>query len=292
MNIVFLNGEFLPIEEAAISPLDRGFLFADGIYEVVPVYQGAPFGLEKHLARLARSLAEIRLSMPDYCHIDNLPQRIDELIKKNNGHNLSVYIQITRGCSPTRTHGFPAHTTEPTIFIMCSPMGKPQTDALNATQGEAAITLEDIRWARCDIKSISLLPNQLLRQQALDTGASEAILYKDGYVTEGAASNIFIVLEETLITPPLDNTILSGVTRDLLIALALQNNIRVSERPISLQELANADEIWATSSTKEILPITTLDGKPVGTGNIGPSWRKVAKLYTEAKNSLLFTSKD
>lgn len=292
MDIVFLNGSFLPIEKATISPLDRGFLFADGIYEVIPVYQGRPFGLNKHLSRLTRSLAEIRLSMPSYCSKEAFPILLKELIERNGGGNLSIYIQLSRGCPPKREHGFPKEPTEPTLFIMCSPMKPTEINPLEATYGAAAITLEDIRWARCDIKSISLLPNQLLRQQALDAGSSEAILHKNGQVTEGAASNIFIVSKGQILTPPLENAILSGVTRDFVITLAQQHQIPVAEQPISLEQLSEANEIWATSSTREILPITTLNGLPVGNGEIGPVWVKVAKLYNEAKKSLMFSTKD
>lgn len=289
MSTVFLNGRFLPTEEASISPLDRGFLFADGIYEVIPAYQGQLFRLDKHLDRLQHSLDAVRLPLPEELKRNQLTDAMNELIDRNGGGNLSLYLQITRGCPTQRDHGFPTEAVTPTVFMMTTPMKAPLVDQLEQAKGVSAITAEDTRWARCDIKSVSLLPNLLLRQQAVDVGAAEAILIKEGFVTEGAASNIFIVKENTLITPPLKPAILSGITRDFILELAQKHQLPFKEASVSRDDLLNADEVWASSSTKEILPIVKIDGKPVGSGEVGPTWKTVAKLYFNHKASLLGT---
>ncbi len=281
MNIVYLNGEFLPRDEAKISVMDRAFLFADGVYEVIPVYQGKLFRFNEHLKRLAYSLAEMRLQSP---HTDSQWEDLcNQLIQRNGGGNISFYLQITRGCAPVRDHAFPKTPVEPTIFMMVSPMAAPHSTDLNREQGIKAVCLADIRWLRCDIKSVSLLPNALLRQQALDQGVDEAILIRDGNVTEGAASNIFIVKDGKLITPPRSQFILGGITRDLIIELAQAHQLSCVEKNISQAELMAADEAWMTSSTKEIAPITHVDGKAIGSGKVGPMWRTVTGWYNEYK---------
>lgn len=285
MNIVYLNGEFLPRAEAKISVMDRAFLFADGIYEVIPIYQGKLFRLSEHLKRLAYSLGEIRLASP---HTDaEWEQLFNQLIQRNGGGNISLYLQITRGCAPIRDHAFPKTAVEPTVFMMVSPMAAPYSTDLNREQGIKAVCLADIRWLRCDIKSVSLLPNALLRQQALDQGVDEAILIRDGNVTEGAASNIFIVKDNALITPPRNQFILGGITRDLIIELAQAHQLDCVEKNITQAELMTADEVWMTSSTKEIAPITQVDGKAIGTGKVGNVWRTVAGWYNDYKQTLL-----
>jgi len=290
MNIVYLNGSFMPKEEATISVMDRGFLLADGIYEVIPVYSGKLFRLKEHLNRLQRSLDAIRLPSP-------FTQKewqtiLCELVDKNGGGNQAIYLQVTRGVENIRDHSFPDQV-KPTIFVMSNPIAKPTDEDLNHTldntPGISTITTKDIRWDRCDIKSISLLPNILLRQQALDAGAQEALLIKDGYLTEGAASNCFVIKDGVIFTPPKNELILGGITRDLVIELARENQIDCKEEPINEAALNNADEIWISSSTKEIVPVVQLNNKAVGQGVVGPLWRKMAELYIQYKLSLFET---
>ena len=283
MDIVYLNGSFIPKESASVSVMDRGFLFADGVYEVIPVYSGKMFRLEEHLDRLQRSLDAIRLNSPfKKNQWDNILQ---QLVEKNGGGNQAIYLQVTRGIEGIRDHRFPEEI-KPTVFAMSSPITKPSGDDLEKVQGIKTITTKDIRWDRCDIKSISLLPNILLRQQALDAGAQEALLIKNGNLTEGAASNCFIVKNGTILTPPKNELILGGITRDLIIELARENNIECKEVPVSEKSLNTADEIWISSSTKEIVPVVELNNKIVGEGKPGPLWRKMAQLYIQYKMRL------
>jgi len=279
--MIFLNGKMLPIEEANISVLDRGFLLGDGVYEVIPAYGGELFRLEQHLQRLQRSLDNIRIENP-YSPAE-WEKILIELVKQSDDPDQSVYLQVTRGVAAKRDHVFP-DTVIPTVFAMCNPIPTLSDDTLN--QGVAAITLDDIRWKRCDIKAITLLANVMLRQQALDEGAAEAILISDGYALEGAASNLFIIKAGTIITPPEDNQLLSGVTRDLVLELAKQHGIDYEERTIKREELEQADEIWLTSSTKEILPVTILDQTTVSNGKPGPAWQKMIELYRDYKQHL------
>lgn len=284
MSIAYLNGTWQPLEDAQISPLDRGFLFADGVYEVIPVYAGQPFRLAEHLARLAFSLDQIQLAAP----LDDAGwgALFAELIERNGGGNLSLYLQVTRGAASKRDHAFPPAGTEPTVFAMVSPMAPPPADTPDTTPGVAAITLPDCRWLRCDIKSVSLLPNILMRQQAVSQGAAEAILLRDGLATEGSASNLFIVADGTVMTCPKSPLILGGITRDLILELCHQHGVPCAEQSISEAALRSADEIWVTSSTREIVPVVTLDGATVGSGRPGPVWRQVAGLYTAFKRAL------
>ncbi|MGE0278029.1 MAG: D-amino acid aminotransferase [Nitrospiraceae bacterium] len=277
MGTVYLNGEFLPLEQATISPLDRGFIFGDGVYEVIPVYGGRLFRLEEHLLRLDGSLAGIRLASP-HTHAE-WTRILHGLVERNQGGNQSVYLQITRGAAK-RDHAFPRDCT-PTVFAMSSPLAPLPAEIRQA--GIAAITLPDIRWQYCHLKTIALLPNILLRQQALDSGAAEAILIRDGEATEGAASNLFIVRDGALVTPPKGPRLLPGITRDLIMELAAHHRVPQREAAISADDLVRADEIWLSSSTKEILPVTRLDGNPVGTGAPGPLWQHMIDWYQEYK---------
>ena len=277
MSIVYLNGEFLPVEEARVSVMDRGFIFGDGVYEVIPVYGGRLFRLEQHLQRLARSLAEIRLTNP--LSSDEWRQCLQHVVQRNGEGDQSVYVQVTRGTAP-RDHAFPKEV-RPTVYAASSVL-KPLTAEL-VEHGVAAISLPDIRWQRCDIKAITLLPNILLRQQAIDQGAVEAILVRDGQVNEGAASNVFIVKDSVLITPPKGPFLLPGITRDLILELAAAHAIANREAVISAQDLMDAEEVWLTSSTREILPVTRLDNRMVGPGKPGPTWRKMMNLYQDYK---------
>ncbi len=279
MSIVYLNGDFMPADEAMIPVLDRGFIFGDGVYEVIPVYSGRLFRLEHHLERLENSLAGIRLAPPR--SRDEWRAILESLVEKNGDGDQSVYLQVTRGVAK-RDHGFPPEA-EPTVFAMSNPMADPSA---TLHEGIEAITVEDIRWKLCHIKSIALLPNILLRQQAIDAGAGEAILLRDGEVTEGAAANIFIVKDGVVTTPPKSNLLLPGITRDLVVEICHANAIPCEERAVSEAELRDADEVWISSSTKEVVPVTKLDGKAVATGKPGPLWRQMLTLYQDYKQAV------
>lgn len=275
---VYLNGEFLPADEARISVLDRGFIFGDGVYEVIPVYGGHLFRLQHHLQRLDNSLEGIRLANP----LDHRQWQaiLERLIGENGGGNQSLYLQVTRGVA-RRDHGFPPDT-EPTVFAMSNPVDPvPQ----HLREGVVAVTVEDFRWKLCHIKAIALLPNILLRQQALDAGAAEALMLRDGFVTEGAASNVFIVRDGVVQTPPKSNLLLPGVTRDLVVELCLANGVPCQQSAISEAQLREADEIWLTSSTKEIIPVIRLDEQPVGSGRPGQVWQRLIALYQQYKQA-------
>ena len=274
MSTVYLNGNYLPIEQAHVPVLDRGFLFGDGVYEVIPVYGGRLFRLHEHLDRLGRSLDAIRVRNPmDAAQWEAMLSR---LVEDNDGSDQSVYLQVTRGAAAKRDHAFP-DGAEPTVFAMSSPLAPP--DLAAGAAGIEAITLDDIRWQNCHIKAITLLPNVLMRQQAVEQGAAEAILVRDGRATEGAASNLFMVDRNTLITPPKDNNILPGITRDLIVELAALNGIPCLEQTVTTEQLRQADEIWLTSSTKEIMPVTRLDGETVGSGTRGPLCERMQGIY-------------
>lgn len=278
MTTVYLNGRFLAPDEALVPVSDRGFLFGDGVYEVIPVYGTRLFRLDEHLARLAQSLAGIRLADP---HTPGEWRRIlEELIERNDSGDRSVYLQVTRGPAPKRDHAFPAVVT-PTVFASVSPIAPPPADL--AERGVAAVTREDIRWKYCHIKAITLLGNVLLRQEAVEAGCAEAILVRDGEATEGAASNLFLVRDGVLLTPPKGPFLLPGITRDLILELARDHGIPAREAPVPASWLASAEELWITSSTREILPVTRLDGAPVGAGRPGPVWARMHALFQDFK---------
>ena len=278
MATVYLNGRFIPLEQATVSVLDRGFNFADGVYEIIPVFSGRAFRLPEHLKRLDNSLSGISLSL-DY---DERKWRsvLDDLLNLNRvSGDSTIYIQVTRGAAE-RNHFYQSGYT-PTVFAMCKPLS-----ALDAGTGISAILHEDIRWEYCHIKSVALLPNVLLKQYARDKdGSHEAILIRDGYVTEGAASNVFIVLDNTVRTPPKSNSLLPGITRDLVVELIGKTGEPCLEVPVAEQELLHADEIWITSSTLGIAPVVRLDGRTVGDGKPGPAWRAANDLYQAFKKS-------
>jgi len=277
---VYLNGEYLPLDKACVPVLDRGFIFGDGVYEVIPVYAGKAFRLQHHLQRLKNSMQAVRITNP---HTDEEWNAIiNEVVTRNNDGDQSIYLQITRGVAH-RDHRFPGDAT-PTVFVMSNlfdPVPKQQLE-----NGVNAITLDDIRWQYCSIKSIALLPNILLRQQAVEQGAAEAILLRNGEVTEGAASNVFIVKDGIIITPPKTDCLLPGITRDLVVEQAHEHGLTVKEANIEQTELETADEIWLTSSTKEILPVTKLNGQPVGGGKPGTVWQQMYALYQAYKQTL------
>ncbi len=275
--LVYLNGAFLPSEQAQVSVFDRGFVFADGVYEVIPVYGGRLFRLPQHLARLDNSLAAIRIANP--LARDAWREVCNRLIQKSGGGDHYIYLQVTRGPAP-RDHAFPAET-KPTVFAYAQPLKYPERAQIE--NGVPAITVPDIRWLRCDIKAIALLPNVLMRQQATETGAAEAILLRDGLMTEGSASNIFVVVNGVLVTPPKGPFILPGVTRDLVLELARAHGLACQERDVTESELRHADELMLSSSTRELLPITRLDGRAVGTGKPGPLHARLYALYQDYK---------
>ncbi|MBI5617714.1 MAG: aminotransferase class IV [Gammaproteobacteria bacterium] len=277
MSLCYLNGEYLPLAEARVPVLDRGFIFGDGVYEVIPVFKRQPFRLGEHRARLARSLEAIGIRDP----LDDAGWRalVERLVAGNAGEDQSLYVQVTRGVAP-RNHAPPPDLV-PTVFAMSTPLEMPADPA-----PVAAITLEDIRWSRCDIKAISLLANVMFREAATAAGAYEAILVRDGIVTEGAASNVFVVHGGRIRTAAHSPHILPGITRDLIVELLAGTPDAVREDPIPAALLVEAEEIWITSSTKELLAVTTLDGKPVADGKPGPVYRRIKAQFTAYREKM------
>jgi len=283
MNTVYLNGSFMDADAARISPMDRGFLFADGVYEVVPACDGALFQLDEHLQRLERSMAALRIDNPMAREAWASLSR--EMIERNGGGDLSLYLQVTRGAATKRDHPFPAPPVAPTVFLATTPLARSSIYSIETATGAKAITREDIRWSRCDIKSISLLPNVMFRQEAAELGAAEAILLRDGFVTEGSSTNVFVVKDQKVATPPLSQRILGGITRTVVVALCHELGYALQEREVSEAELRAADEIWVTSSTKDALAIVALDGVPVGDGTPGPLWAGLAQRLLSFKQA-------
>ena len=276
-DIVYLNGKFMPIEEAYVPVLDRGFIFGDGVYEVVPAYSKHPFQLAEHLRRLQYSLDKVRITNP---HSDaEWAQLIAEIIKRNNGDDQSVYFQVTRGVAK-RDHAFPKGVT-PTVFMMSNPLVTPSPALVDS--GVACISAEDYRWLNCDIKSVSLLGNCMLRQLSADVDAVETILFRDGRLTEASSSNVFIVRNGVVLTPPKDNLVLPGITYDVVLEIARAREFEVEVCDVTEADVRSAEEIWLTSSNKEVLAVTTLDGKPVGDGRPGLLFRRMHALYQQFK---------
>jgi len=278
---VFLNGRFLPDAEATISVFDRGFVFGDGVYELVPVYSRQPFRIDDHLRRLQTSLDGIRLANP--YGMNGWRDLILQLIEMQDFADQSVYIQVTRGVAP-RDHPFP-RGVPPTVFMFAQPLVTASTE-LKRT-GVCAVTAVDNRWSRCNIKAISLLANILLRQQAVDAGCAETVLLRDGWLTEGAASNIFVVINGVLLAPPPSNLMLTGITYDVVLELAASHGFPLEVRPVSEAEVRSADEVWMTSSTKEIMAIVKLDGIAVGAGVPGPLAQQMDGLYQTFKQQVM-----
>ena len=273
---VYLNGRYLPLNEAKISVLDRGFLFGDGVYEVIPSYSGHLFHFQEHLERLENSLAAIRLANP-YTREQWL-EILTPLLDAN--FDQYIYLQITRGVAEKRDHAFPDNTPA-TVFAMCSAI----VPFAGLNSGVKAISMDDSRWKLCNVKAITLLGNILHRQEAIDQDCTEAILVKDGYVTEGAASNVFAVIDGVLCTPPKGNDILPGITRDVILDIAQKNSIPCREDKIPFTTLQTASEIWVTSSTREIIPVVELDSKPVSDRKPGPVWKTMNQLFQAYKHS-------
>ncbi len=278
--VCYLNGEFLPLDEAKISVLDRGFIFGDAIYEVIPVYRRKPLRLAAHLARLNRSLSEIRIDAPlsdgDWTGI------IDELIGFQASDDQAIYLQVSRGVAK-REFGL-LQGIEPTVFVVSNPFLPPPKQHID--NGIAAVSLPDFRWLRCDIKSTSLLGANMLRQFANDAGGAECVLFRDGLLTEGSSSNIFVVKNGVLSTPPKSRLILPGITYDLLLELAAANDVPTQVRDVPEIEVKTADELMLSASLRELLAITQLDGKPVGSGAPGTVFKRLYELFATYKANL------
>ena len=276
LQTAYLNGKYLPLEEAAISPLDRGFLFGDAVYEVVPVFGNQPLLLGAHLARLDRSLKEISIENP---HTEaEWKAIIATLTERNDAPNMTIYMQVSRGADSGRDQAFPGAHVAPSVFAMATPL-----TVNDYSSGVAAITLPENRWSRCDIKSTSLLANVLARQTAAEAGAVDAILLRDGKVTEAAVSSVIIVENGQLVRRYNSTAILPGTTTDHVVELALSAGFACREEEVTESRLRQADEIWLTGATKGIAPVVTLDGQPVGEGKPGPVWLKVSQLYEAGK---------
>ncbi len=278
----FLNGQFLPLTEARISPMDRGFLFGDGAYEVVPVYSRRPFRLDEHLGRLEKTLGALELDNPH--DLATWKDLVAGLVERNAWPDQSIYLQVTRGADARRNHAFP-EGVRPTVFMMSEALVT--VPEAQRSSGVAAVTAADFRWLRCDLKTTALLANCLLRNLAVKAGCAEAILLRDGFLTEGSASNIFIVREGIVMTPPKSHLMLPGITYDVVLELAAAHGQPFEVREILEAELRTADEIWMTSSTKEVLPVTRLDDRPVGAGRPGPLAQRMMGWYQDYKTKVM-----
>lgn len=276
--MVYLNGDFIAKNKASISVMDRGFLFGDGVYEVIPVYNGKIFRLTEHLDRLQKSLDSIQIKNP-FSH-DEWHAILTKLTSFSDEFDQSLYLQITRGADTQRKHSFAM--LAPTIYIESNPL-IPKTQA-ELSQGFSTITQPDIRWSRCDIKSTSLLANILYAQEAKQHQVEEVILLRNNQITEGATSNVFTVKDHTLFTHPTGEHILSGITRDLVLESARACNLQVNESAISLNDLFSADEVWISSSTREVMPITIIDNQTINQGRVGQHWACVYGHYQHLKN--------
>jgi D-alanine transaminase len=267
--IVYLNGRFLPLEDAQVSVLDRGFIYGDGVYELVPVYGREPFRLPQHLARLQHSLDGIALANPmSHAQWEAL---IRDLVARQSHADQGVYLQITRGVAK-RDHAFPKGVP-PTVFMMSNPLATPSREQVD--RGVAVVTAVDNRWHRCDLKTISLVGNVLMRQLAAEADAVETVMFRDGFLTEASASNVLLVKDGTILVPPKDRHILPGITYDAAVEFAHDIGVPVVTRPIPRDEALAADEMWLSSSTKEVLAVTTVDGVPFAGGRPGPVFRRM-----------------
>jgi D-alanine transaminase len=266
----YLNGTQLPLQEARISPLDRGFLYSDGAYEVMPVYGGRPFRFEAHRERMTRSLGELQMRDPHTA--DEWHEILGRLIASNGGGDQYVYWQVTRGAERGRNHA-PLPDIPRTVFAFCAPF--PLAPPSVFASGVKCVVTNDTRWTRCDIKSVSLLANVLLRQLAVDAGAAETILLRDGELMEASASAVHVVIGAEIRTPPRSQKILPGTTRTVMEEMASRVGIPLRSTSVSEAELRGADEVWISAATREVQPVTTLDGRPVGSGKPGPVWRRV-----------------
>lgn len=273
--IAFYNGEFLPIEKISISPFDRGFLFADGVYEALRTYNKKLFMLQKHLERLKYSLEQININFSEFNQLENIIYRCSELNSLDS--DFSAYIQITRGVSFPRTHYY-SNQIKPNLFVFVSPL-KNREKEIN--EGVSVTLEQDVRWSRCDIKSIALLPNVLANHKAISEGHYEAVLFRDNFITEGSHTNFFAVKNDSIITAPLSNYILNGITRSIIFNLCEENNIQIIEEYILLNEIFTYDEFFLTGTTTEITPVVKIGNRMVGDGKPGKLTRKIQKLFYE-----------
>lgn len=283
--IVYLNGSYVPKAEARVSVEDRGFLLADGIYEVTPAYRGRFLRLEEHLARMARGLAALRIDF-DAAALAEVSRRLLAENGLGNAEAATVYLQVTRGVAP-RSHAFPKGAVAPTVYAAAQPYHRPPRERWE--RGFTAVTVPDLRWSRVDIKSIALLANVLAQQAAVDAGADDAILVREGVALEGSHANLFALLDGTLVTHPLTNHILPGVTRSLVLELAAGAGMRVEQRPIFVEELKSAEEVFLTGTTTEVRPIVQVDGRPVGDGSVGPVARELYAAFLKTVEALAGT---
>ncbi|MFQ5546691.1 MAG: aminotransferase class IV [Woeseia sp.] len=276
MTVAYLNGEYLPLEDARISPMDRGFLFGDGIYEVVPVHDGRPIGFKLHMNRMAEGLAAVEIRL-GWSH-RQWREVCDQLIERNGGGDLAIYLQVSRGADTKRHHAYPEGIT-PTVFGFASELSTTPATPLKISSAE------DKRWRRCNIKSTALLGNIIHFQKGQAEGNDETLLYNAaGEITEGSASNAFIIKDGIVITPPLDHQVLPGITRLMLLdMLRNDGSMHVEERVVSMAEARDADEIWLTSSSRNVAPVVELDGNPVGSGAVGPAWGTAQRLFGARK---------
>lgn len=276
------NQGFVRSEAARISPLDRGFLFGDAVYEVMPVYAGRIFALDRHLKRLARSLGEVKVADP--YPPTRWAELLEELVVRNGGGDQLVYLQVSRGADEGRDHRFP-QGVPPTVFMMGSPYAPPTVEKF--ANGRSAFTQPDLRWGRCDIKTTMLMANCMAKEFAGERGGNEAVLTRDGLAMEGTSSTLYIVKDGRIITPPLTNAILPGVTREVVLELAAALKVPVDERNIPLDELFDADEVWFSNTSAEIMPVTEVDERKIGKGTFqgkpGPVWRKVFDAFQQRK---------
>ena len=282
----YLNGQFLPLSEARISPLDRGFLYADGVYEVIPVYSRHPFRIDEHLRRLQHSLDGIRLANP---HGDAEWRAIIRRLAAEAGfEDQAIYIQVTRGADDRRDACFPPGVP-PTVFAFTAPLVGPTAE--QREQGVAAVTAPDIRWGRCDLKTVALLPNVLARQLAADAGCAETIMFRDGYLTEGSSTNVFAVRDGVILAPPQDHLILPGITCNVVLELAAAHAAPLEVRPVAEAEVRDADELWLTSSGKEVLAVVKLDDRSVGhgsqAGRPGPVTRRMHEWFRAFRDEVM-----
>jgi D-alanine transaminase len=282
MSIVFLNGEYLPQEQAKISPMDRGFLFGDGIYEVIPTYQGKTVGFIAHIERMQQGLSSIGIEL-NHSH-DDWQQIVDNLVSKNESGNRGIYLHVSRGTDSKRAHAYPTGVA-PTVFAFSFEIPAAPTPDKSKVKPFNVTSSEDLRWKRCNIKSTSLLGNVMHFQQSQDLGMQETILYnQQQQLTEASSCNVFVVKNNVIATPALDNQLLPGVTRKLLLTILREHsNYKIEERVITMEEVRNADELWLTSSSKEVAPIITLDKKPVGDGSVGDVWQAAQALFSQYK---------
>ena len=282
MSIAFLDGSYMPIEQAKISPLDRGFLFGDGIYEVVPSYAGKMVGFAPHMLRMKSGLEAVGIKL-DWS-MDDWAELCQRLIAENGAGNLGIYLHVSRGADNKRYHAFPENVA-PTVFAFTFEIAAAPVADKAKVKPYKVSTTRDLRWERCHIKSTALLGNVLHFQQGYEQGNDETLLFNaDNQLTEASACNAFIVIDGTVITPPLDNQLLPGITRQIVLdVLRKDGRIKVEERSVSMDEVMNADEVWITSSSKEIAPVTEVDGKSVGNGEIGDIWLATQTLYSAGK---------